>query len=288
MEKVLVVVNPISGGVDKTDILKMVRNSLKGSHQIYELETQGEGDDTRINEQIEKYKIERVLAIGGDGTVKTIIKAVQSKSITIGIIPAGSANGFATDLGLPRASEEALGVAMGSNRKAVDVLSLNNILGLHISDVGINAELIQKYSNSTVRGYFGYVLKSIPTLLDTDLPYNFLIKCNGEEYRRSAIMVAFANSRKYGTGALVNPEGRIDDGKFEILIFKKFAVIQIVNALRGKAEMTTDFVEIIQTEHAWVQSDTPVSFQVDGEYHNSLQNLEVSIINRGVHVAVGA
>ncbi len=288
MEKVLIVVNPVSGGVDKTDILKMVRNALKGHHQIYELETQGEGDDVRINEQVENNKIDRVLAIGGDGTIKTIIEAIQRKSITIGIVPAGSANGFATDLGLPEASDEALRVAIGTNRKAIDVLSLNNILGLHISDVGINAELIQKYSNSAVRGYFGYVLKSIPTLMDTNLPYDFLIKCNGGEYRRRAIMVAFANSRKYGTGALVNPQGRIDDGKFEILIFKKFDVVQIINALRGTAEMTTDFVEIIQTEHAQLHSETPVSFQIDGEYHSSLQDVEVTIISKGIHVAVGA
>ncbi len=100
-------------------------------------------------------------------------------------------------------------------------------------------------------------------------------------------MIAFANSQKFGTGALVNPNAKIDDGKFEVLIFKELNVLEILKTLKGEIEMDTDFVEVIKTTEARVTSERQVAFQIDGESIGKIKNVSASIIPHFLEVATG-
>jgi diacylglycerol kinase family enzyme len=82
--------------------------------------------------------------MGGDGTIKLVAQLIHNK-IPIGILPAGSSNGLATDLDLPIDINRALEIAIGNNIKCIDTLNINDQMGLHISDMGMNAELIKGY-----------------------------------------------------------------------------------------------------------------------------------------------
>jgi diacylglycerol kinase family enzyme len=216
-----------------------------------------------------------------------ISEVLQREKPIIGIIPAGSANGLATDLELPLEIEKAIPLALGHRTTWVDTLLINGSCGLHISDLGINAELIQNYSDSTVRGYFGYALNVIPTLINSDTPYELTLEANGEIKTIHAVMLAFANSNKFGTGAVVNPHGKIDDGKFEVLIFKKLDIVEILKTLMGDMEMDPEFVEIVQTTKALVTSKVPISLQIDGEPFGKVNKVSVSILPKNIQVAIG-
>ena len=169
----------------------------------------------------------------------------------------------------------------------MDALRIEDSVCLHISDIGINAELIQKYSDNSVRGRFGYFLSSIPTLIDTESPYGFTLEIDGEERQLEAIMVAFANSKKFGTGALVNPKGEIDDGKFEVLIFKKMDVMEIVKTLTDQVDVDSDFIDVVRTTEAHISAEKPVSFQIDGEYQGKVSEVSVRIIPEFIEIATG-
>ena len=108
-------------------------------------------------------------------------------------------------------------VAMGDHFTNLDVLQVNDELCLHLSDIGLNAELIKNYESASIRGKFGYLMQSIPTLVRSKYPYEYEVEIDGKVYNHKGIMLAIANCQKYGTGAKINPEGRHDDGKFEII-----------------------------------------------------------------------
>lgn len=287
IKKVLLVVNPISGDTDKNSIIYMVKQFLLPQTQLDIFRTTGKSDMEKLSKRIRDFCPDRILVAGGDGTIKMTAQACEGNKVTIGIIPAGSANGLATDLDIPKDSKDALVLAMTGKITKMDAIRINTSIGLHISDMGINAELIKKYSDSAIRGHFGYFLNSIPTLLENNGPHHFTIFANGQKKEVEAIMVAFANSKKFGTGAVVNPNGKIDDGTFEILIFKKLDVLEILKTLQGNIAMQDDFLEIIPTTEVRVTTKTPIAFQIDGEPEGELKNVTASIIPGYVDIVSG-
>ena len=286
--KILLVVNPISGDKNKDELIEQVKGSISTNQELLVFKTTGENDGEKVLSEFKQFKPDRILVAGGDGTVKLIAEALKSYNFSLGILPAGSSNGLATDLKLPVDDmQEAISIALGEETKSMDALCINDQWSLHISDLGVNAELIEKYSENLIRGKFGYALNSIPTLIDSDYPYQFTIEANNKKTTVEAVMLAFANSQQFGTGAMVNPGGKIDDGLFEILIFKKLDVFEIFKTLRKEAQLDTEFVEVITTKHAKVTCPSPVSFQIDGEPCGKMKEVEVDILPNSLTIAVG-
>lgn len=286
-ERILAVVNPVAGNRDKSGMVDRIRQVLSGKGELKVFETKGKGDRERLKALARDYEPERVLAIGGDGTVKLIVEAMGDQPYTMGVLPAGSANGLATDLELPEDFDEALEVALGDRVMYLDVLQLNDTLGLHISDMGINAELIRKYSESSGHGYLTYLKESVPTLIETEMPYEFTLVTDGEERHLTACMVAFANSRKFGTGASINPKGEMDDGVFEVVVIKDLKFGAVLQTLLGDMPQDPEFVEIFPAREAVLSTPSNVSFQIDGEHQGEIREVRVSILPRKVTVAIG-
>ena len=288
INKILLVVNPVSGNTDKEPLIDLVRNAMTADMQLSILQTIGKNDIRRITDTISDFGPHRILAMGGDGTLKEIAEANKSTNVVMGVLPAGSANGLATALKLPNTVEQALPIALGDTILNLDVVCVNDQLCLHIGDLGLNAELIKNYKDSGVRGYFGYAMNVIPTLINTGMPYQFTIKANGQTLNRQAIVIAFTNVTKYGTGAVINPVGIADDGKFELLIFKKFDIVEILKTLSGNITLKRDFIEVISTNKATIFCNNPVDLQVDGEAYGIFQELEVSLSPVKLRIAVAS
>lgn len=284
-DKILLVVNPIAGGTDKTEAIEIVKTSLESKYNLEIYNTTGNNDKAVIEDLIENTDPVRILVMGGDGTVKLVAQIVTDK-IPIGILPAGSANGLATDLELPTDLEEAISRATGNNIRCIDTLKINDQLGLHISDIGLNAELIKEFSNGKLRGHFGYALNVIPTIVKSDMPYKFNISANNKENNFEAVMVAFANSQRFGTGVTINPNGVLDDGFFEVLVFKNLDPLSVTKTLMGKIPIDSEFVEVIKTKEVTVTCDNPISFQIDGEPCDKQRKVQVTILPKNICIAV--
>lgn len=287
IKTVLLVVNPISGGIDKADLIKSVKKEIiKINASLVIFQTTGEEDIFNLEIKIKELNPCRILIAGGDGTIKIAAEALGQRKIPVGVLPAGSANGLSVNLLLPNAVDEQLKIALGTNLKEMDIILIDDEYCLHMSDFGLNAELIRKYEKSRVRGKLGYLLQSIPTLVESNYPFEFQIEANGHIYNKKGILLAIANARSYGTGATVNPEGKIDDGKFEILIFKNFDMLEILKTLRNEVKLDPDFIEIISTKEAKISCTNPIAFQVDGEFLGERDIVKVTVSPVKLKIAV--
>jgi diacylglycerol kinase (ATP) len=286
-KEVLLVVNPISGQIDKKKIIKKVKEQLHNSGRNFHLySTTGKNDAEKIQQKIHEMEIDRVVVAGGDGTINLVGDAVKDMEVGLGIISAGSANGLAVNFDLPESLDRQIEIALGENYIFLDLLSLNNIICLHMSDLGINAELIKNYESSSVRGKFGYLIQSIPTLINSGYPFDFFIQTEDYSKEAEAVLLGFANMKKYGTGANVNPKGNPEDGIFEILIFKKLKFGEILKTLRNETDLDPDFVEIISAKKAKITCHHPVAFQIDGEFIGMENEIEIKILPNKLKIAV--
>lgn len=276
--RILLVVNPISGGVDKDPFISAVTNAVKGkSGDLYIFKTTGKRDKEELTEVAESFQPDRVFSVGGDGTIKLIAEILENNPVPIGIFPAGSANGLAENLNLPSDPKELTEIAMGDNFEELDVIKINHEYCLHISDIGLNAALIKNYEEGKIRGKLGYLIHSIPTLIKTDFPFQFKIEIEGRTIHRKAVLLAVANAKKYGTGSIINPNGRYDDGKFEILVFKQFDIPEIIKTFWEDSELSQDFLEIFPAREARIECAKNVPFQIDGEYRGELSKVHAEI-----------
>lgn len=287
IKNILLVVNPISGAIDKSDLKKLIKEEVeKIDANFFIFPTTGEEDKFNLQKKIKEIDPERIIVAGGDGTITLTTEALEGEKIPVGIIPAGSANGLAANLHLPDSIEDQIEVALGNNFIDYDIVLINGEYCLHMSDFGLNAELVNNYEKSNLRGKMGYVLQSIPTLIKSDYPFKFQIEANNEVYKREAPLLVIANANAYGTGAKVNPKGKPNDGKFEILVFKKIDLGEILKTLRNEDHLDPDFIEVISTSEAKIFCEKPIAFQIDGEYLGKRKFAEVKILPQKLRIVI--
>ncbi|GEP49437.1 hypothetical protein FNO01nite_01090 [Flavobacterium noncentrifugens] len=281
------VVNPISGDVDKVAYTEAAQAFAEKENLEFILyETIGNGDIPKIKALYEQHKPERILVAGGDGTIKEVAEALEHYDVIIGILPAGSANGLSVDLNLPDALEENLKIAFHNNYMEMDMICINGKKSLHLSDLGLNAQLVKNYENSSTRGMIGYALQAITTLSEQEEPFTATIVANNKTTECVARMIVIANSQKYGTGVTINPTGVMNDGKFEIVILKNLDLLVFGKIITGNMPADTDDVEIISTDKAKISLENAVSFQIDGEYIGQEKELDIYILPGQMKVAI--
>lgn len=281
------VVNPVSGDIDKSDFIEATALfTAKENMNFILYETSGEDDISKIKALYKTYKPNRIIVAGGDGTVKMVAEAMENEDVILGILPAGSANGLAVDLNLPETLEENLAIAFHNNYIELDMIVINGKKSFHLSDLGLNADLIKNYEKSDIRGKWGYILQAFTTLKDLEEPFTATITANNKTIECVARMIVIANSQKYGTGIVINPNGAMNDGKFELVILKNLDLIVLGKIITGNIPINSEDVEIISTNKAIITTDFPVSFQMDGEYCGVETLLDVSILPKKMKVAI--
>ena len=283
----ILVVNPVSGALDKSEFIDATIDFARTKDlKLHLYTTSGENDIENLRLLYTHHKPERIIVAGGDGTIKMVTEAMENEDVILGILPAGSANGLAADLNLSSVFEENLEIAFGDHFMDMDIVSINNEKSIHLSDLGLNAELIKNYENGSIRGKLGYALQALTTLIDLEESFTATIHTNNQTLVCEARMIVIANSKKYGSGIVINPNGSMNDGKFELIILKNLDLIVLLKIITGNMPIYSEDVEIISTDQATITTSVPVNFQMDGEYYGYKSQLDISIISKKMRVAV--
>jgi diacylglycerol kinase family enzyme len=157
---------------------------------------------------------------------------------------------------------------------------------LHLSDIGLNASLIKNYEEGSIRGKLGYALQTIKTFSQNVEPLHAVIEYHQHRLETDANVIIIANSQKYGTGVVINPNGKIDDGKFEIVVLKNLDWLMVGKILLGNMPIEGTDIEILSTDKARITTSIPVNFQIDGEYCEQVTELDIQILPKHIRIAI--
>jgi diacylglycerol kinase (ATP) len=288
--KALFIVNPSAGNSSNDKILERVPELASETGFEYKiLETTGNNDDQIIQDTLSQYKPDRVIAGGGDGTIQLVARNLMHRKIPLGILPLGSANGFATALGLPKNSPEAVDLMVKAERTLpLDMLKFNDKhLCIHLGDIGINALMVKNFEESGEKGMMGYAKFLFSSIQQTPL-LHYIIKTPEETFQKEGYMLAFANAHKYGTGIHIS-EGSVSDGKFEICNVERVALDSAIKAGLTILNVFVDkdmFSDVISCAHAEIFIDQPTDLQIDGEYMGKVDYLKVDIISSAIPLLI--
>ena len=278
--KILFVVNPISGGVNKEPFIKKAKLLCKKYGIDYRFfKTTGKEDNKHLEETLLDYQPDKIASVGGDGTALFTATVLLNTPFPMGIIPMGSANGMATELFVNPDPVEALkDIIMSEIVAGLDMLVVNDeFYTMHIGDVGINAGIIDAYSKDRNRGMATYARYFIEELKQLK-PFSFTINANGKTIQKSGLMVGICNARKYGTGVPLNLSGNPMDGIFEIVVVQNIDTQSLIKA--GLSKFDERFHDsqssiVISTKEAEINFEQPRLLQLDGEIIGKFSNLKI-------------
>jgi len=285
--KLLFVVNPISGGIDKEPFLKEAESICEMfGHEYHVFRTTGKDDEHELTKKVVLVNPDKVISVGGDGTTLFTSLVLKGSDYPMGIIPMGSANGMATELFVnPNPVEALKEIIMSEIFAGLDIVVVNDkFYSIHIGDVGVNAQIVYNYEKDPNRGmitYAKYFLEQLKELKH----FPVKITANGKTIEKNAYMAAICNARKFGTGVPLNIEGNPMDGKFEIVLVTRIDAASLFKA--GLASFDESFYDhqsgkVISTNYAEIEFDKPRILQLDGEVIGEFKNLKVEIINSAV------
>ncbi|WP_025143347.1 diacylglycerol/lipid kinase family protein [Pedobacter jeongneungensis] len=283
--KLLFIINPGSGSHDLNlkEVISAHFEAKNTEIDLFELPKDCSLD--KIKAKISGSKADRVVAVGGDGTLKLVAECLLNTETPIGIIPAGSANGMAKELGISTDIEEALALLEEGRLQKIHVVKLNDEICIHLSDLGFNAYLVKKFDTLPERGMWGYA-KATWHALWNHRRMEVQLKLKGETITSKAAMVAIANATMYGSGLKINPDGKLDDELFEVILVKDYSYLEILKIWITKLPFNPKKIEVFQTAEVKIVSKHQAHFQVDGEYIGRVNSVEASILPAAITVVL--
>jgi len=288
IQKLLFIINPKSGNSDKSNLAQLIESNCAKNNKDYALfYTTGENDREKIKEKQSEYQADTLVACGGDGTVNLVAQILFHSETKLGIIPLGSANGLAYELGIEDDIEESLEFIMNGNVMDMDVICINDeYFCLHLSDLGFNAQMISDFEKSGERGMLAYAKSFFSSLIDKKAT-NFRIEFNGTQKEIEAEMIVLANASSYGTGAVINPGSKLDDGTFELVIFKPIPLRDLLSltleSFLGDIQ-NSPYVEIHKVEKLKIYCGEAELLQVDGELKGENKEVKAEILKGALKV----
>lgn len=287
-QKIVFVINPISGDKDKSKLIEHIKNQTEKHHFDYQIyRTKGKNDDEQLSALIDRYQPQIAVAAGGDGTVNLVARTIKYKNICLGIIPLGSANGMATEFNIPDNFKSAFDILFHGKKRKIDTFLVNDkYTGIHLGDIGLNAKIVYRFEQEKTRGFFGYIRQFFREFHNYR-PKHFTFIQDGKRFNQKAEMVIIANAKKYGTGAEINPLGKIDDGKLNICIVKPYPFWEIFTAIVlifSSNFHKFHYVDFIETEQITILNLDNEVLQIDGEILDRPDEINIKIEKHSITV----
>jgi len=274
MRRAVVILNPLSGyGRYENQIQAHVAlaRDVMAAHGIEATvrPTAAAGDARAFARDAVEAGYDLVIAWGGDGTVNEVGSALVHTGVPLGIVPAGSGNGLASDLGIPFQPRAALELAASGISLTIDAGQVDDCLFFNIAGIGVDAVIASRFAVRGIRrrGPLAYLQLSTAELLRYRAQA-YTLTLDGETFDRRALLVAFANGRQYGNRVLIAPGAKLDDGLLEVVIIEELSMLAIVwrlpSLFRGTlapgAGVTMRAATTLQ-----ITAPDHIPFHVDGE-----------------------
>jgi len=220
----------------------------------------------RIKQSFDKYDV--FIAAGGDGTVRSVASEIIDTKKILGVLPMGSGNGFAKELGFRPNIRSLIKDIKKSECLEVDVIRINDMICLNVAGTGLDSFVAHSFDKAKTRGLGSYIWLTLKNLISLR-PVHIDLKITGEEtVSEDVFAFTVANTRQFGNNAFIAPEARPNDGIIDIVIVKPFpkfiAPVIAFRLFRGTLK-NSKYVKYIKTDKPFVIKTDETRFHIDGE-----------------------
>jgi len=256
--------------------------------------TREPGHATELAREAVEAHADLVLAVGGDGTANEVAQGLLGSAAALGIVPVGSGNGLARALRLPLRPAAALAALEAGVRRRIDVGRLNGGLFLNVAGAGFDAAVGGAFHragrNGRRRGFLGYARLSLAEVFRyRALPLR--VEAGDQSLESRPFVLTFANGPQYGSGAVINPGARLDDGRLEVVLFDETSLLGVLAAaprmFLGGIERAPRYRRLAGSR-VTITADEPLPIHRDGDPAEPQTRLEVVVVPRALDVVVPA
>lgn len=268
-QRLLLIINPISGTSKKDGLADFVSHRLADSlgMDVDVKITGGKGDANRFASEAVEQGYYGVVAVGGDGTVNEVARALCNSDVALGIIPNGSGNGLARHLEIPVDVNLSLDVIAQNNILPCDYATVNDIPFFCTFGMGFDAAVSERFARQRKRGKMMYIKSAFEEFVKYR-PKEYTIRANGKEFKQKAFLVACCNASQYGNNAYIAPAANMSDGLLDIIIIHAGSPISTVKVgvdlFTGYINHNT-LIQTFQAPSAIISRTDPGSAHVDGD-----------------------
>jgi diacylglycerol kinase (ATP) len=233
--------------------------------------------------------VQRVVAVGGDGTLNEVAHGLQGTGIPMGIIARGSGNGLARHLSIPLTVDLALRNLFSGEVLKMDTFALNGKLSLNVSGVGFDGHIANLFGGKTKRGLTGYASLTIREFLKFK-EFHATIITDAEQWTSKAFVMAIANSSQYGNNACIAPGALVNDGLLNLNTLRKIPPYRFdfVYAFFNKTIDRSPYCNIRTISKCRIEVEKPVAYHVDGEPCGEAQHFDIEVSPAALPIIVPA
>jgi len=281
--EIIFVINPNAG---KRNIKFVIKTIRKIDAEIkYVITSSLNNLEDEINKEFSAHRV--FVAVGGDGTVNALIKyLISHKDKALAILPFGSGNGFANELGFRHNIENLVRQIIKGDTLDIDVLEINKNYFINLAGIGLDAEIAHKFQKSKERGFTTYIFSTLKAYF-TYKPFRATI--TGDNVHTDGVyqMISIANTRQFGNNALISPISKAYDGKFEVVTVKPIPFHQVLplvyRLFKGTLE-DSKYLHYFSFDDSICIKTNYNKFHIDGDPLLSDGNYEISIHKKDLRI----
>lgn len=287
-QRILFVVNPISGIMGKRAVVAGIPRLLASDRFAYDIaETAYAGHATELARSAANRGVDIVCAVGGDGTVNEVAKALLHTHTALAIVPLGSGNGLARHLHIPIDAARAIGLINHTPAHHIDYGLVNAHPFFCTCGVGFDALVSQKFAEAKTRGPLSYIEQVLRHAL-TYNPETYQIDIEDEHGARQtlrALIIACANASQYGNNLYIAPQASVRDALLDVTVLLPFNILEApqvaLQLLNGKF-IPGGCIRTFRCRHLLIRRSQRGPIHFDGEPIEADPLLDVSLVHRGL------
>ena len=266
MTDTIVILNPTAGSPEHVRSWQERAESLAGDCPVRVTSHSGEAEALARRAVQEGFA--RIVAAGGDGTVSQVANGLAGSNAILGVLPMGSVNVFAMELGLPLHNlQRCWDIIEDTNLRLVDMPSANEKYFVQLAGVGLDAQVVKETSLAFKRSFgpLSYLI-SAAQIAARQPPKLFIESEHTSLEEGSFVLVG--NGRLYGGPFPFFKQAVIDDGLFDVVVFKRLGYLEIMRYLQDvvfSADIKVPEIEYFQTRQLRITSEQDVPLELDGE-----------------------
>ena len=281
------IVNPISGTHSKAALPEMIEQVLDGERFDYQIvKTEYAGHAAELAKALAADGTDIVAAVGGDGTVNEVARALVHSQTALAIVPCGSGNGLARHLCLPMDMKRSVAIINEAHIETFDYGIINDLPFFCTCGMGFDAFISLKFAEAGKRGPITYVENVLKEGLKYK-PETYEVSDDTGTHHHKAFLIACANASQYGNNAYIAPGATMKDGEMDVIIMEPFDALeapQIAADLFMKTLTNNSKIKTFRTNRLHIHRTAPGAIHYDGDPIMTGPDIDVSIEHLGLRI----